>query len=437
MIAVLKSTKFGCCQSEFIVKIMNMETYIKPFFNILNEMSPYLLLGFLIAGVLHSFVPQKIYQQHFSKNNFKSVLYSTLFGIPLPLCSCGVIPTAMSLRKNNASKGATVSFLISTPQTGVDSILATASLMGIPFAIIRPFAALFTALVGGTLVNIFNKNEEEKENLVDINSRSEKKDFKTRCIEALHYGFVEMMQDIGKYLIIGLLIAGLITLFVPDDFFTLLAEYPLANMLLILLFALPMYLCATGSIPIAAALMLKGLSPGAAFVLLMAGPATNMASILIVRKVLERKTLILYLTSIIIGAIGFGLTIDYLLPAEWFSNTFATSKITSCKNGTEWWKIASSLLFIGLIIHAFIKKKHTNKMEIEEKNCNTLLKFKIEGMKCNHCKNNVEMNLKKFANITSVEIELEKGIAYINGDVQKETIIAEVEKLGYDCHYID
>lgn len=416
---------------------MNMETYIKPFFNILNEMSPYLLLGFLIAGVLHSFVPQKIYQQHFSKNNFKSVLYSTLFGIPLPLCSCGVIPTAMSLRKNNASKGATVSFLISTPQTGVDSILATASLMGIPFAIIRPFAALFTALVGGTLVNIFNKNEEEKENLVDINSRSEKKDFKTRCIEALHYGFVEMMQDIGKYLIIGLLIAGLITLFVPDDFFTLLAEYPLANMLLILLFALPMYLCATGSIPIAAALMLKGLSPGAAFVLLMAGPATNMASILIVRKVLERKTLILYLTSIIIGAIGFGLTIDYLLPAEWFSNTFATSKITSCKNGTEWWKIASSLLFIGLIIHAFIKKKHTNKMEIEEKNCNTLLKFKIEGMKCNHCKNNVEMNLKKFANITSVEIELEKGIAYINGDVQKETIIAEVEKLGYDCHYID
>lgn len=437
MIAVLKSTKFGCCQSEFIVKIMNMETYIKPFFNILNEMSPYLLLGFLIAGVLHSFVPQKIYQQHFSKNNFKSVLYSTLFGIPLPLCSCGVIPTAMSLRKNNASKGATVSFLIATPQTGVDSILATASLMGIPFAIIRPFAALFTALVGGTLVNIFNKNEEEKENLVDINSCSEKKDFKTRCIEALHYGFVEMMQDIGKYLIIGLLIAGLITLFVPDDFFTLLAEYPLANMLLILLFALPMYLCATGSIPIAAALMLKGLSPGAAFVLLMAGPATNMASILIVRKVLERKTLILYLTSIIIGAIGFGLTIDYLLPAEWFSNTFATSKITSCKNGTEWWKIASSLLFIGLIIHAFIKKKHTNKMEIEEKNCNTLLKFKIEGMKCNHCKNNVEMNLKKFANITSVEIELEKGIAYINGDVQKETIIAEVEKLGYDCHYID
>ena len=106
---------------------MNMETYIKPFFYILNEMSPYLLLGFFIAGILHSFVPQKIYQQHFSKNNFKSVLYSTLFGIPLPLCSCGVIPTAMSLRKNNASKGATVSFLISTPQTGIDSILATTS----------------------------------------------------------------------------------------------------------------------------------------------------------------------------------------------------------------------------------------------------------------------------------------------------------------------
>lgn len=416
---------------------MNMETYIKPFFYILNEMSPYLLLGFFIAGILHSFVPQKIYQQHFSKNNFKSVLYSTLFGTPLPLCSCGVIPTAMSLRKNNASKGATVSFLISTPQTGIDSILATASLMGIPFAIIRPLAALITALVGGTLVNVVNKDEVEKENLIDISSGTEKKDFKGRCIEALHYGFIEMMQDIGKYLIIGLLIAGLITLFVPDDFFTIFAEYPFANMLLILLFALPMYLCATGSIPIAAALMLKGLSPGAAFVLLMAGPATNMASILIVRKVLDRKTLILYLTSIIIGAIGFGLTIDYLLPAEWFSNTFVVSKISSCKNEVEWWKIASSLLFIGLITHAFIKKRDTNKMRIEEKSSPNLFRFKIDGMKCNHCKNNVEMNLKKMKGITSVEIDLETGIAYITGNIQKETIINEVEKLGYECHYTD
>ena len=190
-------------------------------------MSPYLLLGFFIAGILHSFVPQKIYQQHFSKNNFKSVLYSTLFGIPLPLCSCGVIPTAMSLRKNNASKGATVSFLISTPQTGIDSILATASLMGIPFAIIRPLAALITALVGGTLVNVVNKDEVEKENLIYISSGTEKKDFKGRCIEALHYGYIEMMQDIGKYLIIGLLIAGLITLLFLMIFLPFLQNIPL------------------------------------------------------------------------------------------------------------------------------------------------------------------------------------------------------------------
>lgn len=411
-----------------------MDQYIIPFISLINEMSPYLLLGFLIAGILHSFVPQKIYNQHFSKNNFKSVLLATLFGIPLPLCSCGVIPTAMSLRKNNASKGATVSFLIATPQTGVDSILATASLMGIPFAILRPLAALVTALIGGTMVNLFTKDEEIK-GAIKPKINSDKKSFKERFLDALNYGFVEMMQDIGKYLVIGLLLAGLITIFVPDDFFTTFAKYPFANMLLILLFALPMYFCATGSIPIAAALMIKGLSPGAALVLLMAGPATNLASILIVSKVLEKRTLIIYLSSIILGAIGFGLCVDYILPQEWFNNSFATSKIIHHHNGTPWWQIASTILFIILIINAFLRKKHVH--ALEEKEETNLLKFKIDGMKCNHCKNNVEMNLKQIKGLDSLEIDLESGYAYISGRVSKEDIIEEVKKLGYDCTYIE
>ena len=136
-----------------------MQTYILPFLNLLNEMSPYLLLGFLMAGILHAFVPQQIYIRHLSQNNFRSVLMASLFGIPLPLCSCGVIPTAMSLRRSGASNGATVAFLISTPQTGVDSILATWSLMGAPFAIIRPLVAFITSLMGGTLVNWFTKDK--------------------------------------------------------------------------------------------------------------------------------------------------------------------------------------------------------------------------------------------------------------------------------------
>ena len=260
---------------------------------LINAMSPFLLLGFFLAGIMHAFVPNTLYSRYLAKDNFASIFWATLFGIPLPLCSCGVIPTAMSLRREGASKGATVSFLIATPQTGVDSIIATYSLMGLPFAIVRPVAALLTALLGGALVNIFRNKREE---VVNIEAKvkpqtKEKVSFVHKFISALKYGYVEMMQDIGKYLIIGLVVAGIITVAVPNEFFALFADNSLLSMLLVLLFALPMYLCATGSIPIAVALMLKGLSPGAALVLLMAGPAVNFASMLVVGKVLGKKTL--------------------------------------------------------------------------------------------------------------------------------------------------
>ena len=291
-----------------------MERYITPLIDLLNEMTPYLLLGFLIAGILHEFVPRRIYADKLSGNNFRSVIWAALFGVPLPLCSCGVIPTATSLYREGASKGATVSFLISTPQTGVDSILATASVIGIPFAILRPLVAFVTALVGGAITNRICKND----NNVAQKTEEQKtyKSFLQKVAGALRYGFIDMIQDIGKWIVIGLVVAAVITVVIPDNFFVSFNNYPLLNMLMILVVSMPMYLCATGSIPIAAALMLKGLSPGAALVLLMAGPATNMATMLVINKVLGRRTLITYLATIMVGAIGFGLFIDYALPAE-------------------------------------------------------------------------------------------------------------------------
>ncbi|MBR6311278.1 MAG: permease, partial [Paludibacteraceae bacterium] len=183
---------------------------------LINQMSPYLLLGFLFSGILHAFVPQGVYNKYLSGNDFKSVFYATLFGIPLPLCSCGVIPTAMSLRKEGASKGATTAFLIATPQTGIDSIAATYSILGPAFAVIRPVAALFTALFGGLFVNAVSKNE--KDNMVAADeckgdcctAKNEKRSFSQKIVEALKYAFVDMMGDIGKWLVIGLVIAGLI-----------------------------------------------------------------------------------------------------------------------------------------------------------------------------------------------------------------------------------
>lgn len=354
--------------------------------DLINEMSPYILLGFLLAGLMHAFISPALYHRYLGGNTFRSVIYAALLGIPLPLCSCGVIPTAMSLHKEGASKGATISFLIATPQTGVDSIIATYSLMGLPFALLRPIAALFTALFGGAITNLWSRDETqqpkphacccEHEEDDDCHCGCDDDDDECTCGcschedktpatvwqklgKALHYAFVEMMGDIGKWLLVGLLVAGLITVFVPASFFSMFTHKPLLSMLLVLVCAMPMYLCATGSIPIAVALMLKGLSPGTALVLLMAGPAVNAASMIVIGKVMGRRTVWLYLLSIITGAVLCGLAIDYLLPREWF--TIPLNSIHRSKTeGVPVFSTLCSILLLAMILYARYSKKHTS-----------------------------------------------------------------------------
>ena len=396
---------------------------------LINEMSPYLLLGFGFAGLLHTFVPATLYRRYLGGNDFRSVLWAALVGVPLPLCSCGVIPTAMSLRKEGASKGATTSFLIATQQTGVDSILATASLLGIPFAILRPAAALVTALAGGQAVNMATRNDPAENVFQQSEQPSEKLSFGQRCIEALRYGFVDMVQDIGQWLVLGLVIAGLITLFVPDDFFLRFADTPIVCMFMMLAISIPMYVCATGSIPIAVALMLKGITPGAALVLLMAGPASNMASILVIRNVLGWKTLLCYLLSITFGAIVFGLGVDYLLPREWFTSHLIQS-YASCHESPVLFKTLCSIVLGGLLVYTFIKRFTPIK---NNQNDQTMGKrqFKVEGMMCNHCRANVEKTLRQLEGVTNAEVDLASGIATVEGSVSNEEIIKAITEIGY------
>ena len=369
---------------------------------LINEMSPYLLLGFLLAGLMHAFIPGRYYTRYLSKPTLGSVINAAIFGIPLPLCSCGVIPTAMSLRKEGASRGAVTSFLIATPQTGIDSIIATFSLMGVPFAVIRPIAALITAVLGGWMVNTFVSLRDRKahremaegtivkteetgtctchchchENKAEscctegdsddhhhhhhhsgehhhhsshhrhsshhhhsssaschCHDRKIPNTIGGKIVEALRYAFLDMMSDIGKWLVIGLVVAGLITIYVPDEVFTIFKDNTMASMILVLIISIPMYLCATGSIPIAVVLMLKGLTPGAALVLLMAGPACNMASILVIRKGLGFRTLVIYILSIVIGAVFFGCLIDWLQYSGMIDFTSRVSQTMEIKEG--------------------------------------------------------------------------------------------------------
>ena len=411
-------------------------------------MSPYLLLGFTLAGLMHAFVPRAMYSRYLSGNNFRSVLAAAILGIPLPLCSCGVIPTAMSLRKDGASKGATISFLIATPQTGVDSIVATYSLMGLPFALLRPFVALVTALFGGTLANFVDTHSgaAKVESAVQgFCTKEEKTTFTQKIMTAARYAYIEMMQDIGRWLVLGLVVAGVITVFVPDSFFSLFADRPFASMLMVLLFAIPMYLCATGSIPIAVALMLKGLSPGTALVLLMAGPAVNVASLLVIGKVMGRKSLFTYLFSIVGCAILFGLGIDYLLPREWF--TMPLAHIHSCHGCGEisYFNTICSVVLALLLANAFVQRyrkgtpsaslvplKQGDNSPCSCGACNiTAWTIMVKGMNCNHCKSNVEAAIQKIAGVESVEIDLASGRTIVHGNPNKDDVIKAVEALGF------
>ena len=413
---------------------------MKEIFDLINGMAPYLLLGFFLAGVMHAFVPQTLYRRYLGGHSFRAVLNAALLGIPLPLCSCGVIPTAMSFRKEGASKGATVSFLISTPQTGVDSIIATYSLMGLPFALIRPLVALVTSLLGGCLVNKLDDKEspEVQQGALSVAEDVAQKSFVQRMKSAFRYAFVEMMQDIGRWLLLGLVVAGLITVFVPDSFFALFADKPLLSMLLVLVFAVPMYLCATGSIPIAVALILKGLSPGTALVLLMAGPAVNVASMLVISKVMGKKTLALYLLSIVSGAIFFGLGIDYLLPREWFATPLAY--IHDChEHGMSWFNLSCLVVLLLLLANAFIQRYRKPQTcgchggcacHDEEK----VWTVTVKGMSCNHCKANVEKAILKVEGVGRVDINLSDGQTVIYGTFDKDNVRKSVEAIGFEMN---
>ncbi|MCW8821253.1 MAG: SO_0444 family Cu/Zn efflux transporter [Sulfurovum sp.] len=302
-----------------------------------NAMAPYILFGLLFAGILHEFVPDTLVTKHLGKDTISSVMKATLFGVPLPVCSCGVIPLATSIKKSGASKGATLSFLISTPITGVDSILATYGVFGWIFTLYRAVTSMIIAMVAGILTNLFDKNEMPVQSgfsaVKTPNSFSpvlsmQKKEEASCCstassccateeksfwfTSAFRYAFVTLLGDIAKPLLWGLVLGALIAVAIPQSISDILIEYSWFSYVIVIAIAVPMYVCATASLPIAAGLMLSGVSAGAAFVFLSAGPATNTVTIGVVKKMLGTSSLYIYLGSIVVGSIVFGLGLDYL-----------------------------------------------------------------------------------------------------------------------------
>ena len=318
------------------------------------KMAPYLLLGISFAGLIKLLIPEESVSRHLGGERFLSVLKATLFGIPLPLCSCGVIPVAVSLRRQGAGKGASLSFLISTPTTGIDSILATYSLLGWVFTAFRIAASFVSGVICGFFVNVLERDEvyEVGEGVHGCCSCCSQG--KTGLKDAFRYAFIELLGDIGKWLILGTLLGGLVMAVVPRDFISSFLGSPFLSMILMLLIGIPIYVCATGSIPLAAALIAKGMSPGAGLVFLIAGPATNTVNLTVLIKEFGKRAVFIYLASISVVSLVFG----YLLNLLVVRGLVDVSLLLGAEGGLipQWVEVVSAAILLFFIRYSAIKK---------------------------------------------------------------------------------
>ena len=342
--------------------------FANNFLILLDAMAIYILIGLLIAGILKQLVPDDFVIKHLGKGSTSSVLKATLFGIPLPVCSCSVIPLAQGLRKEGASKGAVQSFLISTPITGVDSILATFSFFGFVFTVFRVVSSVIIAIIVGLVQNFVEKEDDIKNFKEDSScgcsnsscaSTEEKKKFSLK--NAFSYAYKTLFIDMVKPLFIGLLLGAIFTTFTPKEYTSLLFENQILTYIVIMIFAMPLYVCATASLPIAAAFILQGMSGGAAFIFLTAGPATSAITMSVVYKTLGRTSLIVYVSTIAILSFIFAFIYDFF---------FANINIINFSNNIEESTLISqiaSLIMLALMSYYLIKPWVSRKTIKEEK----------------------------------------------------------------------
>jgi len=363
---------------------------------VLGQMAPYLLLGFLVAGLLSVGISPAWVERRLGRRGVGPVITASLVGVPLPLCSCGVIPVSASIRRHGASRGATSAFLLSTPQTGVDSIAVTYALLGLPFAVFRPLVALVTGIAGGFLVELFDRRgEPEKAEPEDGGARSgpcadgchdagiapgpdacpgcsndaPTHEPPTTCTQAgceggrrghviaraLRYGFVTLPRDIGPALLVGIVVAGAIGALVPEAQLRAYVGGGVLSILLAMAAGVPIYVCATASVPIAAGLIHLGASPGAALAFLIAGPATNAATLTTAWRVLGRRATVVYLATVAVSAVVSGLFLDWLIPAV----GAAAPQLGGAQHaepGGHWLSSGSAVVMLAVLIISYAAK---------------------------------------------------------------------------------
>ena len=401
------------------------------------EMAPFLILGFVFSGIISVFIDDTLVYKQIGQKKFSSIIKSTLMGIPLPLCSCGVIPVAATLKDYGASKGATTSFLVSTPQTGIDSIFLTYGMLGPVFAIFRPVAAFVSGIFCGIVVNTIDNDNVMQPKSVTKFSKNSATIFEKIKI-GVEYGFLTLPKDIVVPLFQGLLIAACIGYFIPPDFIaSFLSSNSFLEYFVMLIVSLPLYVCATASIPIALVLFMKGVSPGAVFVFLMAGPATNASSIAVIGNIMGKKILYLYISLIASTAVFFGIIFDLFFRID--KNII--SKHIHHHNHENTFYIILTIFFGVIMANAYRSKlkKEVPKMNTSETSNEDhidSLDFIVNGMTCSHCKESVESSIKSIDEKIETFVNLSTGEVSIKGfSLDKLKVKEKIESRGFTVEF--
>jgi len=398
----------------------------------LGQMAPFLLLGFLIAGALSAGMSAEWLQRHLGRGGIKPVIKATLLGVPLPLCSCGVIPVAASMRRHGASRAATTAFLLSTPQTGIDSILVTYSLLGGAFAIFRPLAALITGITGGIMVMLMGKNQVRANPPQNqpLTPRASARTGQSIPIQILRYGFLTLPREIGPALVVGILIAGAMSALAPVGGVSAYIGGGIVSILIMMAAGIPMYVCATASVPIAAGLLHVGVSCGAVFAFLIAGPATNAATLTTLWKVLGRRTTLIFLATIAASAIGFGLLLNTLVPVA--SQTLPQlAAVPHIHGGGLLQNVMAALLLALLVVSRLLRDKRKGEATIRG-STEEHLGLQVSGMHCTHCVAAIDDAIRSCPGVSDVNIDLKTGSVQVYGtEIDEGQVASTIDALGY------
>lgn len=408
-----------------------MTEYLTAAWDIWLELAPWLLLGAAVAGLLHVLLPPGLLRRHLSGR--WGVVKAVAIGVPLPLCSCGVIPVGLGLKKSGASDGASVGFLISTPQTGVDSVLVTAAFLGWPFALFKLASAAVLGVVGGWLTG-GDAEIEPAETLSDD-------PLPRRGVRAGFDQAIELLRSIWWWLVIGVLVSAALTTLLPSQTSLVwgrLAEQGSTGLLIAmaaaLLVSLPLYICATASVPIAAALVASGMPTGAALVFLMAGPATNVATIGAVYRTLGIKPLVVYLLTIIVGSIAGGLLFDWLLP----TSAITATHLHDHTSHPLWAELMGVGLFMLMAwfamddLAAWVKREVKRFSPSIQPPAGPKLELSVDGMSCQSCVSKLRTTLQQDEQIETADVKLHPGRVTVRGDASEERVRSLIKQAGFN-----